>query len=141
MDNPKYIHIINTHINTKTHIGHLSNVDILSELEKETKIRNKNLKLFANSALSNNWNNWMFRVIDDNCSAGIIPLFKGQRGEDMKKINTRIRDELGINSEVYNFNWSGHPLDSDYQPCVAFPIHSDIPDIVESIEILEKIIE
>jgi hypothetical protein len=138
VDNPDCIHMINSYINTISHIGDLSKVDMLLELNKEAKIRNINLKLFTNSSLSNNWSHWMFDSIN-NCSAGIVPLFKGVEVNRMRVINNKIKQKLNIESVIYNFNWSGSPLVFDYQPCIAFPIHSGIDSIKESIKMLENV--
>jgi hypothetical protein len=138
LNNPVNTHMINSYINTIDHIGDLSEIDVLLELKREAEIRNKNLVLFANSPLSESWSDWMYSSID-NCSAGIVPLFKGISLDKMTAINKEIKRKLNIESVIYNFNWSGSPLILDYQSCIAFPIHSDIDNIEESIKTLENI--
>ena len=138
-ENTDHIYMINSYLNTTSHIGDLSEVDILHELEKETQDRCENLKLFTNSLLSGNWSDWMFKAINNGCPAGIVPLFKGRRIEQLQKIKIDIKERLDIESEIYNFNWSGSPLVCDYHPCIAFPIHGDIVNIQDSIKVIENI--
>jgi len=138
IENLDHIHMINSYLNTTSHIGDLSEIDVLHELEKETYSRRENLKLFANSSLSRNWNDWMFESINEDCSAGIVPLFKDKRIEQLQKIKIDIKKNLGIESEVYNFNWSGSPISFDYRPCIAFPIHGDIANMQDSIKVIEN---
>jgi len=138
-ENTDHIYMINSYLNTTSHIGDLSEVDILHELEKETQSRCENLKLFTNSLLSSNWSDWMFKAINNSCPAGIVPLFKGRRVEQLQKIKIDIKERLDIESEIYNFNWSGSPLVFDYHPCIAFPIHGDIVNIQDSIKVIENI--
>jgi len=66
-------------------------------------------------------------------------LFKGRRIEQLQKIKIDIKERLDIESEIYNFNWSGSPLVCDYHPCIAFPIHGDIVNIQDSIKVIENI--
>jgi hypothetical protein len=138
-ENPDHIHMINSYLNTVSHIGDLSGIDVLHELGKETQVRCENLKLFANSLLSSNWSDWMFEAINNGCPAGIVPLFKDRGIEQLQKIKIDIKEKLSIESEVYNFNWSGSPIVFDYRPCIAFPIHGDIANIQDSIKVLENI--
>ena len=46
--NTDYLYMINSYLNTSSHIGDLSVADILLELEKEAQSRCENLKLFTN---------------------------------------------------------------------------------------------
>lgn len=138
INNERNIYFINNSIATTEHIGDLSQVDILAELERETMIRKSHLHLFINSSLSNNWSDWMFSHIDSS-SVGIVPLFKKEPLKIMQKINNYINKELKIASTIYNFNWSGSPLVFDYQPCIAFPIHSDMINIQKAINQLENV--
>jgi len=133
------LHMINSYLNTNSHIENLSSIDIFSELEKESNIRRKNLNLFADSSLSNSWSDWMLKAVDNNCSAGIVPLFKGEDVQRLHKIQTDIMNQLNIHSEIYNFNYSGSPLIADYQPCIAFPIHGDISNMQVNIKALASL--
>jgi len=138
VDNQGYIHMINSHMNTVKHIGDIEQTDVLFELDKESRVRNNNLALFANSELSKNWPAWMHESLD-KCYAGIVPLFAGMEKNKMIDITSKINKTMNIRSDIYNFNWSGSPLLFDYRPCIAFPIHSDIENMQEKIKILEKI--
>jgi len=137
--NADAIYLINSYIGTRSHIGDLSKVDIFSELEKEAQVRNKNLKLFHNSSLSNEWSDWMFEVVANDCSAGIVPLFRGRGIDQLQEIQKKVKEGLQIESEIYNFNWGGSPLKLNYQPCIAFPVHGDIDKMEKHIEFLERI--
>ncbi len=138
INNPDAIQMINNYMDTTRHIGNLSQIDILFELEKEAQTRNENLKLFADSSLSDHWEDWMFDAVSNNCSAGIVPLFRGKNMKQLQKINVEIQEKFNIKTEIYNFNWSGSPLILNYEPCIAFPVHGDINKISEILRLLER---
>ena len=111
---------------------------IATALQEEARDRKENLQIIAGSSLAGDWSPWMQETTSNGCSAGIAPLFRGQPKEKLYKASEFIRQNFQIAAPVYNFNWSGDPLNSDYAPCLAFPCHGEL-DMADWIADLEKL--
>lgn len=116
----------------------ISKCDLKEYYKYEATRRRENTLAISNSNLSSCWNDWMFKSLDIGAAPGIVPLFKGYTEETLSEIKDHLKNNYNIITGIYNFNWSGNPLDVDYQRCIAFPAHSDIHDIESIIKDLER---
>ncbi|RJG49005.1 hypothetical protein [Motilimonas pumila] len=101
--------------------------DVLASLEQESELRRANLANVARDGLTVNWPTWMLDIISAKQGApGIAPLMRG-KSHEAKLEAVKNCEKLGISAQIYNFNWSGNPLRPAYEPCLAFPLHSELP--------------
>lgn len=104
----------------------------------EADERRKNVKAIVDSKLADCWNTWMYKALDIGSAPGIAPLFIDYPEENLIKIKNYVEKEYNIISSIYNFNYSGNPVETDYRKCFAFPVHSDVSDIQNIVYDLEK---
>jgi hypothetical protein len=92
-------------------------------LETESQIRKSHLQNIHHTKISFYWPAWMFSALNNGASPGIIPIFKDKTQKELEAIKSYILNTYNIETEIYNFNWSGDPIEPAYSPCLAFPIH------------------
>ncbi len=126
LDPAKVLDLAKTYVNAIDDINEYADSDIEALLNKETVARQKNLKALVELGLCFDWPKWMLDVVGSQQGApGIAPLFSSYSPAQRQQLKTHLA-ELGVTTEIYNFNFSGHPLEFDYRPCLAFPIHSEL---------------
>jgi hypothetical protein len=109
--------------------------DLEGAFHDECLSRRKNLSVIANSELSSNWGKWMFDALDNKNAPGIVPLFRGYSRDKMKEYQRMILTHFNIETSICHYNWSGNPMNPNYEINLAFPIHglinSDLEDAVK----------
>ena len=134
-------HFYKTYGETLKPISHwLKANNTANALEGETTDRSKNLQALINSKLSENWPVWMVNSVETQCAAGIAPLYKSKTVAELNAISATLEKRHDIIAPVYNFNWSGDPLNPEYAPCIAMPCHGEIK-LEELTSDLEKLQE
>ncbi len=127
MSNPLVVDYTKSHLASTEYLTPLlDNHNILMSLSLESGLRADNLTCLLNSSLSDCWPNWMRDAVTKKCAAGIAPLLRGISAEKLQLIADDVMRQFGICTQVYNFNWSGSPLLTEYEPCLAFPTHGEI---------------
>jgi len=106
-------------------------------VQREEKFRRKHLRSFMDSPLSSDWPRWMFSAFEKGAAPGIVPLFRGRTIEEIDGFNRYIYDEFNIRCAVYHFNFSGDPMDTAYEKCLAFPIHGQVGNLEKIIARIE----
>ena len=110
-------------------------------LAGESAARQRNLKALQRTTLTQHWASWMKQAIADGACPGIVPLMSGAEAGAMEKALSRLETAHNITGARYHFNWSGNPLEPDYQPCLAFPVHGQVADIEPILAALQHFIQ
>ncbi|MDO6524961.1 hypothetical protein [Motilimonas sp. 1_MG-2023] len=125
-DKAKCTDINKTYVNSAPQKETLADADLEAMLVVETAARQSALQHLSNLGLTSDWPNWMNDIIKQCRGApGIAPLFSNLPCETLLTLQHEL-SSLGIETAIYNFNFSGHPLKLAYRPCLAFPIHSQL---------------
>lgn len=95
-------------------------------LEAERAIRQTHaFHVLENYAEFLGWDDWMQNgVLHDLIAPGLAPILRGFPKADLSEIQSTMEVELGIQSEVYHFDFRGHPISPKYEICLALPLHS-----------------
>ena len=107
----------------------LENNELASAVEQEAAKRRDNLSRIMDSPLSSDWPGWMFDVFEKGAAPGIVPLFRNIETEKLQPLMTLMEHRHEIETTIYHFNFSGNPLEPNYQGCLAFPIHGLVTDM------------
>jgi protoporphyrinogen oxidase len=102
----------------------------------EARARSERVQTLIKFSAVERWRPWMFDAAKKNAAPGLAPLFSGRPMQELEELSVRWADRHGIETRLYHFNLSGDPLDPDYVPCLAVPLHSDVPleRLAEAIE-------
>ncbi|MFO6421846.1 hypothetical protein [Motilimonas sp. KMU-193] len=126
-DPAKCADINKTYSNNVELISPFLDCDIEAMLSAEAQARQDRLLWLANLGVADDWPTWMHAVIEQGKGApGIAPLYANASDSKRLELQAKLAD-MGIETAIYNFNFSGHPLKTDYRPCLALPIHSELP--------------
>jgi hypothetical protein len=68
-----------------------------------------------------------------------VPVLRGTEDGKLREVKSKLSTIFGIESEIYNFNWNGNPLEPLYEPCLAFPVHGMVQDIQQIFSELEEL--
>jgi hypothetical protein len=96
-------------------------------LEVERRARQQHLRAVLDSALSRGWPAWLGDAVQQGAGPVWAPTLR-DRDHAQHWSAARILAQHGVASAVRMFNWSGNPLLPLYEPCLAVPIHGDVPD-------------
>ena len=116
----------------------LKEFDLETALEQEACKRRQNLRTILNSSLSSNWPEWMFNVFENGAAPGIAPLLKDFPSGKLQECQAFLGERHQIETTVYHFNWSGNPFVTEYEQCLAFPIHGLVTNAEEIITDLAR---
>ncbi|MBF0558383.1 MAG: hypothetical protein HQL08_06345 [Nitrospirae bacterium] len=105
--------------------------DLFGAVEHELMQRQKNLKDMLNTMFAEQWPDWMKEAIENGAGPGIVPLLRGCSQDSMLKNRERLLRLHGYETCVYHFNWSGNPVEPQYEKCLAFPVHGMVSGIEE----------
>ncbi len=122
----------------KSLLNWLNNNSLILALIKEKESRKKNIKFLLSSGLLNDWPSWLKKSISDGAAPGIAPIFPNKNIKELNIIRKNLQLKFQISVEVYNFNWSDSIFNSDYQPCIAFPIHGEVKCIDKIVNWLKE---
>ncbi len=103
--------------------------DLFGALESERLSRQENLIKILKTPLADKWPGWMKEAVRQGAGPGIAPLMKGCSQSDMLATRDSLLKLHGIESCVYHFNWTGNPIEPEYEKCLAFPVHGLVHDI------------
>jgi hypothetical protein len=98
-------------------------------LPMEGAARRRNLQSLLQSRLTQTWEPWMKRAIDDGALPGIAPLLRGARRPLLEELAQRLLRTNNLAVTIYHFNWSGDPLAPNYEPCLPLPTHGMAPNM------------
>lgn len=115
--------------------------DLSNAMEVERIARHENIKKILKSPLADKWPIWMREAVENGARPGIAPLLRDYSNDILNRTKKFLMDSYKIETCIYNFNWSGNPLNPDYKECLAFPVHgmvSNIEDILEDLKLQLK---
>jgi len=112
------------------------NNNLLSSIEYELEQRQKNVVFLLESSFTTTWPAWMKNAIKNGAGPGIAPLFRGKSDLVLMNNQKKLKKELGIESSIYHFNWSGDPLLPNYEKCLAIPVHGLVYNINKIVTLL-----
>jgi hypothetical protein len=108
-------------------------------LEDERTQRQHHVRLVENSALADGWPQWMHDAVAAGAGPGMTPVLRG-RGPDVWNTAMRVlAQNAGVASTVGMFNWTGDPLEPDFEPCLLVPVHRDMQHLVEVMRALASL--
>jgi len=116
----------------------LAGNDLMGAIEDERIARQHNLRQVAADQLSLAWPGWMKAAIQNGAGPGIVPLLRGSSNAVMLSNREKLLSKHGVDTCIYHFNWSGNPLEPQYEPCLAIPVHgqvNNINDILREIKV------
>jgi hypothetical protein len=117
----------------------LRTFDVWEAMDRELLCRRGNLAAITASGLARDWPAWMNEAEASGAGPGIAPLFRGTPRNQLEQAACILKRKIGVETAVYNFNWSGNPLDPDYDICLAFPLHGQIDVSARIIGLLKSI--
>lgn len=116
----------------------LNKNDLILAVKIELESRQKNLKEVLVHKLSNQWPLWMITAVQNGAGPGIVPLLRNCSDEVLLKVKNYLLEVLGVESTVYHFNWSGDPLNSEYEKCLAVPVHGLVKDVKKVLDTMSS---
>jgi hypothetical protein len=105
--------------------------DVLVNIEQERLLRIANLEILLRSILSACWPAWMKAAVKSGSGPGIAPLFRNESAAILEKKKKQLHTKYGIETAIYHFNWSGNPLEPQYEKCLALSVHGQVTNIEE----------
>lgn len=119
-------HRVHSKVASQDVVGFLRDGTLQIRLEAERAIRQTHAShVLENYAEFLGWDDWMQHgVLHDLIAPGLAPILRGFPKADLSKIQATMAVELGIQSEIYHFDFSGHPISPKYEICLALPLHS-----------------
>ena len=102
---------------------------LFKAINLEKSSRQKNINIIADHGLTNSWPKWMKDSLSKECAPAIIPLLKGVDTDILLKLQDELIKKFSMQSEIYNFDWNGNVIKSDYKKCIAIPVHGEVTNI------------
>jgi hypothetical protein len=102
---------------------------LFDALELEKANRRKNIRVLSEYGLTNSWPKWIKDSLSEGATPGIIPLLNGVDSDILLSLRDKLVKKCNLRSEIYNFDWNGSIIESDYQKCIAIPIHGEVENI------------
>ena len=96
-------------------------------LAEQCAERKDKLALIADTSLSASWSPWMFEACERGVSPALAPLLRGADTERIKAAQKWLADVWSVETALYNFNYSVDLLEDGYEPCLALPLHAQVP--------------
>jgi len=115
----------------------LSTNDLLGAIEYEHQQRQQNLLKILDAACIQDWPSWMKKAVNNGAAPGIIPLLRDKPDDILLKNQQNLINSLGVETSIYNFNWSGDPLQVKYEKCLAVPVHGLVKNIYKILDSLK----
>jgi len=110
--------------------------DLFGSISCELQQRQNNILILSEGSLTKEWPAWMKKAIEIGAGPGIAPLFRGEPDLVLMNNQKKLKKELGIETSIYHFNWSGDPLSPNYEKCLAIPVHGLIHNINKIVALL-----
>jgi len=110
--------------------------DLFGSISCELQQRQNNILILSEGSLTKEWPAWMKKAIEIGAGPGIAPLFRGEPDLVLMNNEKKLKKELGIETSIYHFNWSGDPLSPNYEKCLAIPVHGLIHNINKIVALL-----
>ncbi|MBV9577957.1 MAG: hypothetical protein JO057_05135 [Chloroflexi bacterium] len=99
---------------------------IVASLEQERRRRQCNVRLLQMSPLADGWPHWMHAAIATGAAPDLAPVMRGRGPDVWAKVMRLLGQEFGVASTICAFNWTGDPLDPDYEHCMLIPVHREV---------------
>jgi hypothetical protein len=106
-------------------VAYTNETNISAAYMQERRSRSRNLHLVATSASARDWPDWMNEGLAG--SPGIAPLLRGRDKQDLIAALTRLHERHHVEATLYHFDFAGAPLAPQYELCLAFPVHGEMP--------------
>lgn len=125
-DNDDIGHLLRTHvaITQQTVLDYVAGCDLERTFAEESKLRLANLHTAAGIA-GGEWPDWMTAALEAHGAPGIAPLCRG-RSESELVARRDAFERVGIQTEIYHFDFAGDPLQPHYEQCLAVPMHGQV---------------
>lgn len=79
----------------------------------------------------------MINVSNKGAGPGIAPLFRGLNKTNLLYYKDFLQKTYKLETRIYHFNYSGDPLNPEYDICLALPIHglvkNNLSKIIDSL--------
>jgi hypothetical protein len=99
---------------------------VVASVERERARRQCNLRLLQNSTLADGWPRWMHAAIASGAGPDLAPVLRGRGPDAWSRAMRLLGQEFGVASTISAFNWTGDPLDPDYEHCMLIPVHGEM---------------
>ena len=109
---------------------------LFEAVEAERRGRNNAAVALLGSQLAADWPRWMADAVQAGACPVWAPLLRGASAALHWRTVASLRRSWGIEATVRPFNWSGNPLQPNYEPSVALPIHGGIANLTSVLSAL-----
>ncbi len=113
----------------------LSN-SIVASVEYERVRRQYSVGLLQGSPLADGWPRWMHAAVASGAGPDLAPVLRGRGPLVWTDAMRVLGQEFGVASTIGAFNWTGDPLEPEYEHCMLIPVHGDVQHLGEVLRAL-----